>query len=292
MNHRIISWVIFVLLCIVWGSSFILMKYSTEGLNALQIAAVRIFSGGIVFLPFAFFHLCKIPRQKLGLVMIAGLAGNLVPAFLFALAIEKSIDSSLAGILNALTPICVVLIGIFFYKDRIIAEKMLGVLIGFTGVCWLTLSQQQISLHYFGYAMLIVLGTILYGINVNLVSHRLYMLQPLHLTTVSMAVLTVPSGVILWQQDFFMSDFSNRVLQVSIGASAILGIVGSSLATLLFYMLVKMSGGLFASLVTYGIPFVAVFWGVIDGEKITMTELLCLGIILLGVYLANRQEKK
>jgi drug/metabolite transporter (DMT)-like permease len=291
MNHRIVSWAIFIVLCIIWGSSFILMKYSTDGLDALQIAAVRIFSGGIVFLPFAVIHLRKIPRNKAGLVILAGLTGNLIPAFLFAWAIEKNIDSSLAGILNALTPICVAVIGILFYKDRVVFHRLIGVFIGFTGVCLLTLTQQHISLHYFGYAMLIVLGTVLYGMNVNLVSHRLYMIEPLHLATVSLAILTLPSGLVLWQQNFFQLDFDNRVVQVSVGASVLLGIVGSSLATFLFYLLVKMSGGLFASLVTYGIPFVAVFWGMLDGEMITATGMISLGIILLGVYLTNRREK-
>jgi drug/metabolite transporter (DMT)-like permease len=288
MNQRLANWGNFVLLCFIWGSSFILMKYSKDGLNALQIAAVRIFSGGLIFIPFAILHLRRIPKNKIGLVIIAGLAGNLIPAFLFALAIARNIDSSLAGILNALTPICVVVIGVLFFKDKPGNQKILGVIIGFAGVCLLTLSQQNISLHYFGYAMLIVLGTILYGINVNLVSHRLYMLSPVHLATVSMALLTIPSGFILWQQDFFYHDFNDRVLQGSILASLVLGIVGSSVATLLFYVLVKKASGLFASLVTYGIPFVAVFWGLLDGEIITLLEIGCLGIILTGVYLANK----
>lgn len=71
-----------------------------------------------------------------------------------------------------------------------------------------------------------------------------------------------------------------------------LGVAGSAIATALFYVLVQRAGGLFASLVTYGIPFVAVAWGVYDHEEITWIQVVGLGIILLGVYLANRPDKK
>lgn len=137
MSNKFISWAIFIILCIIWGSSFKLMHDSQQGLTAAQIAALRIFSGGIVFVPFAFFHFAKIPKNKLGLVILSAVFGNLLPAFLFAEAITK-LDSSLAGILNSLTPLCVVIIGIFFFKDKIKNQKILGVVIGFLGLVLLT----------------------------------------------------------------------------------------------------------------------------------------------------------
>ena len=103
------------------------MHDSQEGLSAVQIAAVRIFSAGLVFMPFAFFHFNKIPKSKLGLVILSAIVGNLLPAFLFAEAITK-LDSSLAGILNSLTPICVVVIGVFFFKDHLKSLKILRVI--------------------------------------------------------------------------------------------------------------------------------------------------------------------
>jgi drug/metabolite transporter (DMT)-like permease len=75
-------------------------------------------------------------------------------------------------------------------------------------------------------------------------------------------------------------------------ASSVLGILGTALASVLFYILVKKAGGLFASLVTYGIPFVAILWGVYYGEKVTYMQVIALGIILFGVYLANRPDTK
>ncbi len=272
------------------------MHDSQQGLNSIQIAAVRIFSAGFVFIPFAFFHFKKIPKSKLGLVILSAVVGNLLPAFLFAEAITK-LDSSLAGILNSLTPICVVIIGIFFFKDRIKSQKVWGVMTGFIGLVLLTIlpmimEKKMMSMENLGYTSLIIIATFLYGINVNMVGHYLKGLNPVHIATVSLSVMTIPSGLILWHQDFHLLNFKSINVQYSIWASVALGIAGSAIATALFYILVKKAGMLFASLVTYGIPFIALFWGFLDNEKITWVQWLCLGIILFGVYLANLPDKK
>lgn len=294
MRTPLISWTLFILLCFIWGSSFKLMHDSQQGLTAAQIAALRIFSAGLVFLPFALYHFSLVPRKKLGLVILSAVFGNLLPAFLFAEAITK-LDSSLAGILNSLTPICVVLVGIFFFKDRIASQKIAGVLVGFLGLVLLTalplmLENKPISGANFGYTALIVLATFLYGINVNMVGHYLKGVHPIYTATVSLACMILPSGLILWQQGFLQLDFSDTGVRNSVWSSAGLGIGGSAIATAMFYMLVQRAGILFASLVTYGIPFVALFWGILDGEHITWVQPLCLAIILAGVYLANRPE--
>src|SRR5688572_18831374 len=136
MNTR---WILFIVLCLIWGSSFKLMKDSSIGLNSIEIAALRIFSAGLVFLPFAFFHFNKIPKNKLGYVILSAVFGNLLPAFLFAAALAR-IDGSLGGILNSLTPLCVAVIGIFFFHDRIGIKKITGVIIGFLGLVMLTMA--------------------------------------------------------------------------------------------------------------------------------------------------------
>lgn len=296
MSKKFISWAIYIILCVIWGSSFKLMHDSQQGLSAAQMAALRIFSAGLVFVPLAFFHFSKIPSNKLGLVILSAVVGNLLPAFLFAEAITR-LDSSLAGILNSLTPICVVLIGIFFFKDKIKSQKIIGVLIGFLGLVLLTvlpmiLSKKSMSFDNLGYTLLIVLATFLYGINVNMVGHYLKGLNPIQVATVSLSFMTIPAGIILVQQGFLDIDFREIQVQHSVWASVGLGIGGSAIATALFYTLVQRAGILFASLVTYGIPFIALLWGYIDGEKITFVKPLCLGIILIGVYLANRPDKK
>lgn len=267
------------------------MKVSSEGLTGSQIAALRIFSSAIVFVPFAIFHIAHIPRKKWGLLFLTGLCGNLLPAFCFAIAITR-VDSSLEGILNSLTPICVVAIGILFFRDKIKPQRIVGIIIGFAGLCLLTFLKENIDLDNMGYALLVVLGTISYGINVNLVSHYLKTVKPIHIATVSLSLMAIPAGLVLWQQDFFSLDFGEPAVQWSIFNTLLLGLVGSAFATVLFYILVQKAGGIFASLVTYGIPFVALFWGFTDGERVTIVDIICLPLILLGVYLANRPDKK
>jgi drug/metabolite transporter (DMT)-like permease len=273
------------------------MRLSAEGLNATKIASIRIFSAGLVMLPFAFFHFLKIPKKKLALVIISAICGNLLPAYLFAGAIANNIDSSLAGILNSLTPICVVVIGAFFFKAKIGTRKTIGVLIGFAGLCLLTLSGNRgISFENLEFVFWILLGTVLYGVNVNIVSHYLKDINPIHLATVSLAFMLIPTMLILYQQDFLLllADFNLSFNEPSsirwpLIAAVLLGVVASAIATALFYILVQKAGGLFASLVTYGIPFIAIAWGFIYGENITLLQIGCLGIILCGVYLANRK---
>jgi drug/metabolite transporter (DMT)-like permease len=168
---------------------------------------------------------------------------------------------------------------------------VLGVVVGFAGLCLLTLTQKDVSLSNLGYASLAVLGAISYGLNVNLFSHYFKGANPVHTTSVALAFVAIPAGIILWWSGYFQLDFSDSVVQWSSIATILLGIVASSIATVLFYMLVQKSSALFASLVTYGIPFVALFWGILRHEPVTWIEIGCLCIILSGVYLANRNKK-
>ena len=282
------SWALFILLAIVWGSSFILMKKSAGHLTGWQIGAIRITAAGLIFLPLALFHIFKIPLKKLPLVVLSGMLGNLFPAFLFAIAIEKKIDSSLAGILNSLTPLFVILIGAIFFRTRIPNKKLTGVLVGFTGLLLLNLSRGAISISDIGFTLLILLATVMYGFNVNLVGRYLKGIDGIKIATVSMAFICIPAAIVVWQHNVIDIARFDEEARISILMAAMLGIVGSAIATALFYVLIQKAGGLFASLVTYAIPVVAIFWGVLDGEQISAIQVACLAMILGGVYLANK----
>ena len=279
------SWVLFVLLALVWGSSFILIKKASVQLTGWQIGAIRIFSAGIVFLPFALFHISKLPKSKVPLIILTGLLGNLFPAFLFAIAIHQKIESSVAGILNSLTPLFVIVIGVLFFRNKVAPQKFAGVLIGFVGLLLLSITRGPVSISDIGFTLLILLATILYGVNVNLVGTYLKGLDPIKMATVSIGFLTLPTAIVLWLNPV---SFSSAQVWNGVLASVALGFLGSAAATILFYMLLKKAGGLFASLVTYAIPVVAIAWGMVDGENISLVQLGCLGIILCGVYLANK----
>jgi drug/metabolite transporter (DMT)-like permease len=287
-KDKIINWVIFIILSFIWGSSFILMKLSSQQLNGWQIASVRIFFAGLVFLPSAVVHLSKVPANKIRFIIFSGLLGNLFPAYLFAIAIDKKVDSSLAGILNSLTPLLVIVIGIIFFKAKLHFKKITGVLIGFIGLLILSLSKGGITLSNFWFAFYILMATLFYGINVNIASYYLKDVDPIKMASISLAFISIPAFIMLVQQNVIGLIITNPDSRLPVLASAVLGVIGSAAATALFYILIKRAGGLFASLVTYGIPVVAIFWGLWYKENVTLMQIGCLTLILGGVYLANK----
>lgn len=286
VKQNFVNWLLFVVLSLVWGSSFILMKTSAEHLNGLQIGSVRIFAAGVCFLPWAVFHLSKIPIKKLGLVILTGLFGNFIPALLFASAIKENGESSLASILNSLTPLFVIVIGLLFFKSKVQRQKIAGVLVGFAGLVILNLLRSPVSSNDNG-VLLILIATVFYGITVNLVSHYLKGIDGFKIASVSLAIMAIPSCIIMWQQNVFTIARYDEEVRWSIAVACLLGIVGSAIATGLYYVLIQRAGGLFASLVTYAIPIVAMGWGLLVNENITAVQIGCLGIILAGVYLAS-----
>lgn len=287
-NQQLVNWGIFGVLSLVWGSSFILMKVSREGLNGVQIGALRIFFAGLVFLPAAARHLSTFTTRTFLLALLSGTLGNLLPAFLFAIAIDHHIDSALAGILNSLTPLLVIVLGILFFRTPIPRHKVMGVGTGFVGLVLLSVSKGGLSLQNAGYASLIFLATLMYALNIHLVTRYLKGINPLHLATVSLAGVGLLAGGVAWQQHSLEHFAGSAATRWSVGATAVLGVVGSAFATVLYYRLIKRAGGLFASLVTYGIPVVAICWGIAFQETVTLVQVACLGLILAGVWVANR----
>ncbi|HEX7692341.1 MAG TPA: DMT family transporter [Sediminibacterium sp.] len=291
MKEKLFHWLLFVILSIVWGSSFILMKEGMVRLGPYQVASLRILSAGIVLIPFAWKAVKAIPRDKITLVLLSGLFGNFFPAYLFCIA-ETQLDSALAGILNALTPFFVILIGMGFFQLKAGFIKILGVIIGFIGLCLLMLASGNLNFQNASYSLYILLATAFYGLNVNMVGRHLQGIGSLNIASLAFVFLVIPCIIILAYTGYFSLPFGDGAVWKSTIASCILGVMGTAAASILFYMLIKRAGNLFASMVTYGIPFIAVLWGVWYGEKITLLQLGCLGIILGGVYLVNKKSER
>lgn len=291
MQQKWINWLVFALLSLVWGSSFVLIKEGLRSFSPYQVASLRMLFAGLVLVPFAIKALPQIPKEKMGLVLISGVAGNYIPAFLFCIA-ETQIDSSLAGILNSLTPLFTILVGISFFKVQTNITKIIGVIIGFIGLCFLFAAGKDMSMRNMSYAGLVLMATLFYGINVNMVGRYLQNIGALNIASVAFSFLVLPSAAILFFSGYFNNNFTNQTVIQSTLASAVLGIVGTSLASILFYYLIKRAGVIFGSLVTYGIPIVAVCWGMVYGEKITPMQYVWMGVILIGVFIANRPMVK
>lgn len=266
------------------------MKIGLEVLSPYQVAAIRMISAGVILLPFAINAIRKIPRKTFMLVILSGLLGSFFPAFLFCIA-ETRIDSSLAGILNALTPLFAVLIGVSFFNVYVSQERYIGVIVGFIGLALLFIARGDITFGYLSYAFLVVLATISYGVNVNIIGSYMNKLGSLNIASLSFVSLIIPSTIILWNTGYFSYPLRSTQIITATCASAVLGVFGTAFASVLFYVLVKRAGSLFASTVTYGIPFVALFLGLMSGEMITTVQVGCLAIILSGVYLANKEVK-
>ena len=287
MHKNWTSWLVFALLAIIWGSSFILIKEGLNAFNPYQVASLRMLTAGIVLLPFAYKAIKSVPNNKMVLVILSGILGNFIPAYLFCIA-ETQIDSSLAGILNSLTPMFTIIVGVLFFKTQTSMVKVIGMAIGFIGLSILLAAGKDVSFHNLSFASLVLLATLFYGINVNIVGRYMQQLGALNVASIAFAFLIIPSLCVLYFTSFFNNNFTSPIVLRSLAASSVLGIVGTSIATILFYYLVKQAGMLFGSLVTYGIPVVAVAWGVYYGDTLNITQIACLGIILFGVYIVNR----
>ncbi|MBI2272683.1 MAG: DMT family transporter [Chitinophagaceae bacterium] len=288
MRDKLINWSLFTILSLIWGSSFILMKEGMKTLSPYHVASLRILSAGVVLIPFARKALAQVPKEKLLLVILSGLLGSFFPAYLFCVA-ETRIDSSLAGIMNALTPLFTIIIGIAFFQLKAGRRKIIGVLVGFIGLCLLIAPKGDFRFEDFSYSLLVLLATVFYGINVNMVGRHMQGVGSLNIASLAFVFLIIPTLVILYVTGYFALPLLQTAFIISTLASVVLGVCGTAIASILFYMLVKRAGTLFASMVTYGIPFIAVLWGLWGGETITLLQVGCLGIILVGVYLVNKK---
>jgi drug/metabolite transporter (DMT)-like permease len=281
---------LFLLLSLIWGSSFILMKIGLYALSPYEVAAIRMLSAGLVLLPFCYQAFKSTPRKKIPYMLLSGLLGSFFPAILFCMA-ETSIHSAVAAILNATTPLFVVLVGLFFFSHTVGRNQWLGVGVGLAGVLLLTLPSIEGSNNTFTiYAALVMLATVMYGFNVNIVNRYLIEISPLYTTAISFVMLIPLDLVILWQSGWLSGGWGSPQLLQSLTGAFVLGAMGTAFATWIFYKLMQMAGPIFSSMVTYGIPFVAIGWGMLAGEKVGYHALFALILILSGVYLTYQKK--
>jgi len=289
------KWLLFILLCLIWGSSFVLMKlgmFAADGspiLSAWQVAAIRIFTSGLVLIPFFIKAWQQIPGKLKAIVLVSGWLGSFIPAILFCLA-ESKIDSALAGTLNAVTPLSTLFIGWALYQIPVPRQKAMGILVGLAGCVMLFLNKTGHSIEEPLYAGMVLAATICYGWNVHLLTQYLSGISALDIATMAFVGLVPFSFALLLFSGYFNLPLLQPAYFKATIAASVLGIMGTAFASIIFYRLVKLAGPLFASLVTYGIPFIAIGWGAIYGEKITALQIIALAIILAGVYIANREK--
>ncbi len=280
---------ILLLLAFVWGSSFILMKIGLKSFTNEQVAGIRILLASLVLLPYSIKNLKHLKKKDVKSLLIAGFLGSFIPAFLFTKA-QTQIDSALAGMLNSMTPVFTLLVGMLFHRTKFLLLQVIGLVMGLLGAIGLIASGNGLEIgHVNPYALLIILATCFYAININEVKARLSHLSGMQITSLAF-FFTGPAALIYLLTTDFAPVLENPSWPIHLLALAGLGIIGTALAMVLMNSLIRYSSAVYASSVTYIIPIFAIMWGILDGENITVIHLACMLFILLGVYLINKKK--
>jgi drug/metabolite transporter (DMT)-like permease len=291
MNNQQQKWFYLIILSIVWGSSFILMKKALLGITPIQLGALRMIFTAIFLLSIAFSSIKKIKKRHWKYIIYTALAGTFIPGFLFAFAIT-TIDSSIVSILNSFTPFNTLILGSIFFGFAFKKAQLYGVLIGLVGTSVLILKGADLHPDQnYWYALLIIIASVGYAFNANMLKKYLSDLDALAITTGNFLLLIIPATIVLFCTDFFETfDSGNEVLMHSLGYLVVLSVLGTGIAKTIYNKLVHISDPVFSSSVTYLIPLVAIFWGVLDGEKLSLIQVFSGAIILIGVYLVNKAK--
>ena len=275
------------LLGIIWGSSFILIKKGIVVYTTKEVAMLRLGIAWLTLLPFTWKSIKSTPKKAWKPLAIVGLFGNGIPAFLFTEA-QSELDSSLIGILNALVPLFTFIIAIFVFKTKWKISNLIGILIGLTGAIWL-IAGGGLVLDHAHYAWLIVIATLCYSISLNTIKVYLQEMSSIQISSLAFMFIGPPCILGLAFSEFYPTLMSTKGSWQALAYITILAVLGTSVALVLFNKLVKNSTAIFASSVTYLIPIIAVFWGIIDGEQIRINHFLGTGIIFTGIYLVNKK---
>jgi drug/metabolite transporter (DMT)-like permease len=291
-NTTTLAWTLLLILALIWGSSFILIKKGVAVYTASQVGSLRIFAASVFLLPLALIHFRKVPRSKWLVIFVCGVLGNLIPSFLFSIAGTK-LNSSISGVLNALTPLFTLMIGALFFQQGISVKKMAGILIGFAGCTLLIVINAggKFQLNNL-YALLPVAATICYGINGNLIGRYLKGIKPLYIAALSLCSVGPIAGVYFFSTNINLATIQSNQDLIALGGVLLLGILGTAIATVIFNKIIQLAGPLFTSSVTYLIPVVAVGWGLLDGEEFIWLHYISMLAIISGVYIVSRSKAK
>ncbi|NLN34324.1 MAG: DMT family transporter [Flavobacteriaceae bacterium] len=290
MNLLSNKWILLVILSLTWGSSFILIKQSLVSYSPMEVGALRLTIAGLVLIYFGIRNFKYIPKKLMPWVVVGGCMGNFIPMFLFPIAQQK-VSSSMAGILDSLVPVFVLIFGYLLFGIRSRWTQVLGAMIGFMGAIILIGNNGDGSSSDLFHSFLIVVATIFYGLNGLIVGRYLSGIPSFKLSSVVFSIWLAPALLILGFTGFFAEFRATPEQLKGLGYVSILALVGTAAAMILFYKLIQQTSAIFASVVTYFMPVVAVFWGILDGEKLTLIHVLGAILILLGVYLIQLKPR-
>jgi len=291
LDKPLVQWTLLIFLAFIWGSSFILMKKGLTSFSWDQVASLRIIISAIFLSPILLRNFKQIKKNQWWRILIGGLLGSGIPAYLFPLA-QTQISSSLTGMLNSLVPLFTVVIGLLFFNLGFRLMKMLGVVLGLIGALGLVFSSgnQNFDEGNLAYASLVILATIMYATNINFIKTFLTEVGAINITSFGFLFTAPIAAVHLFSTNFITVLTTDETATLNLFYISLLAIFGTAIAVILFNMLIKKVSAVFSSSVTYIIPVFAIFWGLIDGENIQLMQFICVGIILTGIYIVNKNN--
>lgn len=290
MNLNLRKWGTLIILSVIWGSSYILIKKGLTGLTPVQLGSLRVIVTTILIAPIGFNKIKYIPKHKMKWVALSAFVGSFSPAFLFAFA-ETEISSSITAVMVSLTPLFTLLISVIIFGEELLKKQVIGVIIGFTGIIVLINHELLSSSFSIIYVMFIVLAAFCYAVNANLLKYKLPNISALGIVFMSFLFMFIPAFIILLFSDFPFSDFtSNSLILESIFYIVILAFFGTAVAKVLYIKLLAISTPVFSVSTTYLMPIVAIFWGLLDGEDFKLIQFIGTSIILIGVYLVTKKK--
>lgn len=292
MTEQNRKWIYLIVLSIIWGTSYILIKKGLQGFTPVQLGSVRIVIAGLFLFLIGFKSLKSISKTEWKWVIISGFIGSFIPVFLFAYA-ETEIDSSVAAILNSLVPLFTLFVGLFAFGVTFTKNQLVGVLVGLIGAAFLIFFGKGVNPDQnYWYAGFVIIATICYACNANIIKSKLQQVSPMGIAVGNFAAIIIPALMILPFSGFFSAEVrSGEFFWSSLGYIVVLCAIGTCIAKVMFNRLVQISSAVFSVSVTYLIPIVGIFWGILDGEQFTLRQLLASLLILLGVYLVNKKAR-
>tara|TARA_Y100000768_G_scaffold143184_1_gene106686 strand:+ start:368 stop:1246 length:879 start_codon:yes stop_codon:yes gene_type:complete len=288
-KKELYPWFLLFILSLIWGSSPILIKKALVSLSPYEIGSLRLTFAAVVLIPFLGKNFKEIKKKDYLILFISGIVGNVIPYFLYPIA-QTNIDSATSGVLTSLTPFFALLIGVIFYKQNATKNNIIGLITGFIGTTILIIFSSKVGVignNVFG--LFVVLATLLYGINLNLIKYHLNHLKPVTITSFSIVSILPVTFYILLSETPFIDHMNNyESYKLEFFYVFVLGFLSTSVATLIFYNLIKIKDTVFASMVTYLMPIVAIFIGIADGEIINIIQVGGMILILTGVFVNSK----
>ena len=245
---------------------------------------------GLMFLPFLIKRFRKIDWSLWPYILIVGYIGALIPFCLYGYA-QTKVTSSVAGMINSMTPIFTFIIGVLFFRSGFKWLQFIGILLGLSGAGLLIFNEaQSVNEVNILSGLLMVVATVMYGFNANVVNTKLGKMQPLDLSSSSFVLASIPCIFYIFIPENFNHMTQNPEAIKSLGYIVLLVVFGTVIATILFFKLVQITNAVFGTLVAYFLPIVAIFWGLLDGEPFTLIHVVGISFILLGVYIIRKND--